>query len=52
MELELIDWLLAFVILDQGIPLFTGLEDKIKLKLLATQKFACGVTELDYKVNR
>ena len=36
------------VILGQGIPLFTGIKDKIKLKLLGTHQFASGVTELNY----
>jgi dihydrofolate reductase len=40
------------VILGQGIPLFTGIKDKIKLKLLNTHQFACGVTELNYTVKR
>ena len=38
------------VILGQGIPLFTGIKEKIKLKLLSTQQFDCGVTELNYTV--
>lgn len=41
------------VILGQGIPLFTGIKEKIKLKLLpTTQQFASGVTELNYLVDR
>lgn len=40
------------IILGQGIPLFTGIKDKIKLKLLTTHQFACGVTELNYIVDR
>jgi dihydrofolate reductase len=36
------------IILGQGIPLFTGIEGKTKLKLLNTHQFACGVTELNY----
>lgn len=36
------------IILGRGIPLFTDLKDKIKLKLLSTRQFACGVTELNY----
>ncbi len=39
------------IVLGQGIPLFTGIKDKIKLKLLTTRSFACGVTELNYIVN-
>jgi len=40
------------IILGQGIPLFTGIKDKIKLKLLNTHQFSCGVTELNYIVDR
>jgi dihydrofolate reductase len=41
------------IILGQGIPLFAGIKDKIKLNLLATtRQFACGVTELNYTVDR
>ena len=40
------------IILGQGIPLFAGIKDKIKLKLLTTRQFSCGVTELNYIVNR
>ncbi len=36
------------VILGQGIPLFVDIKDKIKLKLLTTRQFTCGVTELNY----
>ncbi|MCR8561124.1 dihydrofolate reductase family protein [Mucilaginibacter sp. BJC16-A38] len=39
------------VILGQGIPLFTDIKDKIKLKLLTTRQFASGVTELSYVVD-
>jgi len=52
-ELGLIDgyWLFVNpVILGQGIPLFTGIKDKIKLKLLTTKQFSSGVTELNYAV--
>ncbi|MEO7121500.1 MAG: dihydrofolate reductase family protein [Ginsengibacter sp.] len=55
MQLNLIDGYWLFVnpiILGQGIPLFTGIKDKIKLKLLTTQQFTCGVTELNYTVDR
>ena len=38
------------IILGQGIPLFTGIKDKIKLNLLNTRQFASGVTELNYTV--
>jgi hypothetical protein len=37
----------------RGIPLFVDIKDKIKLKLLpTTRQFACGVTELNYAVDR
>jgi dihydrofolate reductase len=55
MQLDLIDGYLLFVnpvILGEGIPLFAGIKDKIKLKLVATQQFTCGVTELNYIVDR
>jgi dihydrofolate reductase len=54
-QLNLIDgyWLFVNpVILGKGIPLFVDVKDKIKLKLLTTQQFTCGVTELNYKVDR
>ncbi|MBL7876063.1 MAG: dihydrofolate reductase family protein [Cyclobacteriaceae bacterium] len=54
-QLNLIDGYWLFVnpiILGQGIPLFTDVKDKIKLNLLTTQQFACGVTELNYIVDR
>jgi dihydrofolate reductase len=53
--LNLIDGYWLFVnpiILGRGIPLFTDIKDKIKLKLLTTQQFTCGVTELSYVVDR
>jgi dihydrofolate reductase len=40
------------IILGHGIPLFVDVKDKIKLKLLTTRQFNCGVTELDYTVDR
>ena len=39
------------IVLGQGIPLFTGIKDKIKLKLLTTRQFSSGVTELNYGVD-
>ena len=39
------------IIIGQGIPLFVDIKDKIKLKLLTTQQFICGVTELNYIVD-
>lgn len=55
MQLNLIDgyWLFVNpVILGKGIPLFTDIKDKIKLQLLTTRQFTCGVTELNYTVDR
>lgn len=52
-QLNLIDgyWLFVNpVILGQGIPLFTDIKEKIKLNLLNTRQFTCGVTELNYTV--
>jgi dihydrofolate reductase len=40
------------IILGQGIPLFTDIKDKIKLKILSTKQFTSGVTALDYTVER
>jgi dihydrofolate reductase len=54
-ELDLIDgyWLFVNpVILGEGIPLFTGIKDKTKLRLLTTRQFSSGVTELSYTVDR
>ena len=53
-KLNLIDGYWLFVnpiILGQGIPLFTNIQDKIKLKLLGTKPFTSGVNELNYIVN-
>jgi dihydrofolate reductase len=55
MQQNLIDGYWLFVnpiILGKGIPLFADIKDKIKLKLLTTQPFTCGVTELNYTVER
>ena len=55
MQLGLIDGYWLFVnpiILGQGVPLFTDIKDKIKLQLLTTHQFTCGVTELNYTVDR
>lgn len=52
---DLIDGYWLFVnpiILGEGIPLFTDIKHKIKLNLLSTRPFACGVTELNYLVER
>jgi len=54
-QLNLIDGYWLFVnpiILGRGIPLFTDIKDKIKLKLLTTRPFTSGVTELNYIVDR
>ena len=55
LQQNLIDGFWLFVnpiILGQGIPLFTDIKDKIKLKLLNTRQFTSGVTELNYSVDR
>jgi dihydrofolate reductase len=60
MQLNLIDGYWLFVnpiILGRGVPLFVDINpdsyrDKIKLKLLTTRQFTCGVTELSYAVDR
>ena len=54
-QLNLIDGYWLFVnpiILGQGIPLFVDIKDKIELKLLTNRQFTCGVTELNYVVDR
>jgi dihydrofolate reductase len=54
-QLNLIDGYWLFVnpiILGRGIPLFADIKDKIKLQLLTTRQFTCGVTELNYTVDR
>lgn len=40
------------VILGEGIPLFKNIKDRVKLKLLTTRQFSCGVTELNYIVDK
>ncbi|RYY26932.1 MAG: dihydrofolate reductase [Chitinophagaceae bacterium] len=55
MDLDLIDGYWLFVnpiIIGKGIPLFTGIKEKTKLALLTTKQFDCGVTELNYVVDR
>ena len=56
MQQNLIDGYWLFVnpiILGEGIPLFKGIPEKTKLNLLPpTRQFACGVTELNYLVDR
>jgi len=52
---DLIDgyWLFVNpVILGQGIPLFTGKNEKTKLKLVTTCPFTSGVTELNYLLDK
>ncbi|RDC63808.1 dihydrofolate reductase family protein [Adhaeribacter pallidiroseus] len=54
-QLNLIDGYWLFVnpiVLGRGIPLFTGIKEQIKLKLLTTRPFTGGVTELNYTVDR
>ncbi len=54
-QLNLIDGYWLFVnpiILGRGIPLFVDIKDQIKLKLLTSRQFACGVAELNYMVDR
>ena len=54
-QLNLIDgyWLFVNpVILGRGIPLFKNVQDKVNLNLLSSRQFACGVTELNYAVDR
>lgn len=55
MQLNLIDGYWLFVnpiILGEGIPLFKNIQEKIKLNLLTTHRFTCGVTELNYIVDK
>jgi dihydrofolate reductase len=40
------------VVLGKGIPLFVDIKEKINLKLLTTKQFTCGVTELNYIVDK
>ncbi len=54
MQLGLIDGFWLFVnpiILGRGIQLFVDIKDKIKLELLTTRPFNCGVTELNFIVD-
>lgn len=55
MQHDLIDGYWLFVnpiILGQGIPLFAAIKNKIKLELVSTRQFTCGVTELKYTVDK
>lgn len=40
------------IILGKGIPLFTGVTETIKLSLIETKTFSCGVIALHYKTER
>lgn len=55
-QLNLIDGFWLFVnpiILGQGIPLFADIKEALQLQLTpTTRQFTCGVTELNYIVNR
>jgi dihydrofolate reductase len=54
-QLNLIDGYWLFVnpiILGRGVPLYVYTKDKIKLNLMTTRPFTCGVTELNYTVDR
>lgn len=55
-HLNLIDGFWLFVnpvILGHGIPLFVDIKEKVNLRLLpTTRQFNCGVTELNYTVER
>ena len=54
-QLNLIDGYWLFVnpiIMGRGIPLFVDIKNKIKLNLQNTRQFTCGVTELNYTVDR
>ena len=55
MQLNLIDGYWLFVnpiILGHGIPLFKDIKEKIRLSLVSVHPFTCGVTELNYTVDR
>jgi dihydrofolate reductase len=55
MRLNLIDGYWLFVnpiILGEGIPLFEGIKDQVKLQLLSSRQFTSGVTALDYLVDK
>jgi dihydrofolate reductase len=55
MQQNLIDGYWLFVnpiILGEGIPLFTGIKEKVKLKLLNSHQFSSGVNELSYIVDK
>ncbi len=55
MQLGLLDgyWLFVNpVVLGQGIQFFDGIKDKVQLRLLSAHAFTCGVTALDYVVER
>lgn len=54
-QLNVVDGFWLFVnpvVLGKGIPLFTDINDKIRLKLLSSHQFTNGVAELNYIVDR
>lgn len=55
MQQNLIDGFWLFVnpvILGRGIPLFKGIQNKLKLNLQSSHRFNCGVVELNYLVDK
>ena len=55
LSLGLIDEFWLFVnpiLLGQGKPLFKGINESIKLKLVETKTFSCGVIALHYETKR
>lgn len=55
LQQNLIDGYWLFVnpiILGQGIPLFANIKEKTKLQLVNTKAFDCGVTELNYILDK
>lgn len=40
------------IVLGKGIPLFENIPDRLNLNLVSTHRFDCGVTELNYLVDR
>jgi dihydrofolate reductase len=52
MQLNLIDeyWIFtAPILIGKGLPLFTGIKQRVKLKLLSTKAFASGITASHYE---
>jgi dihydrofolate reductase len=55
LEKDLIDGFWLFVnpiVLSMGIPLFSNMKQNMKLKLMHSKTFQCGVTELSYLAER